>query len=224
VAKFGPERVGTIATVVLALCAVVLTLSSIRREFLAREPATAIDSTRVRDWRSFAFGGQSIGPASAPVTIVEFADFECPYCARLHRDLVALRLRRENAVRVVFRHFPLPALHRFANLAAHGSECAASQGRFESFATLLFQYQDSIGVVPWTRFAADAGVEDTAEFASCIASRQFEGRLNEDRKAGERLVVRGTPTFLVNDLRVTGYVGRDVLEDIVTNAFSAAQR
>ena len=134
----------TATTVVLTLCALVLTGILVRREFFPGITATA--PREVEHWSQLASAGHTMGPANAPVRILEFSDFQCPYCARLQPTLQAIRAKYPDRVAVVYRHFPL-ADHPHAMQAALASECAAAQGRFERFHDILFAAPDSISLI-----------------------------------------------------------------------------
>ena len=112
----------------------------------------------------------------------------------------SLRAKYPQDVAVLFRHFPLP-MHPYARPAALAAVCAAAQGRFETFYDALYNLQDSLGHMPWLRYAVRAGVPDTAAFATCVADSAGVARLTDDQAAGNKLQVEGTPTVLVNGRR-----------------------
>jgi protein-disulfide isomerase len=155
-----------------------------------------------------------MGPETAPVTIVVFSDFQCPYCAELMARLMILRSRHPEDVAIVYRHYPL-SVHPYAMAAARASECAASQGRFEEFHNALFRSQEVIGKVPWTHFALVAGVPDTAAFQKCAMSGVALHNVTEDSAAAKRLGVYGTPVLLINQTRLDGAQPLDTLEAYV---------
>ena len=210
------------ATVVLAACALVVTGLVVRRELFLTPEAQA-RPRNVAEWRGYAAEGQRVGPADAPVVITEFSDFQCPFCRLLAERLDTLQARRPGQVAVVFRHFPLPT-HQHAGTAAKASECAAEQGRFKAYHDALFARQDSIGRISWTRFAALAEVPDTAVFAACLARPGNVPAMVRDAKAGHELEVTGTPTFLVNGVRMQGVPPMDSLEAYVDRALGRTTR
>jgi protein-disulfide isomerase len=151
------------------------------------------------------------------VTIVEFSDFECPFCGALAKQLQAIRHHYPNEVAIEYRHFPLSS-HHYALAAARASECAAAQGKFEAFHDAVFAAQDSIGVVPWEHFAIIAGVTNMLAFRDCYAQAGPIPALARDTLAGRRLRVRGTPTLLINETRLEGTQPLDTLELYVAKA------
>lgn len=213
------DRLLNLAVGVLTLCALVVTGLVVRRE-LASEPARVAEQPEVvPEWRAFAAGGHRMGPADAPVTIVEFSDFQCPFCRVLADRLRTIRERYPEQVAMVYRHYPLQ-IHPFALPAVRASECAAAQGRFAAFHDALFARQDSLGIVPWTRFATAAEVPDTAAFRRCADESGAIPALARDTLAGSRLNVTGTPTLLINNVRFGGVPPLDTLDAYVKAALS----
>jgi protein-disulfide isomerase len=204
-------------TAVLTICAVVVTGLLVRREFAgpAETGPPAIRET-VRDWQAYDDGRHRVGPEEAVVTIVEFSDFQCPFCRVAAGKLDSLRDEYPRDVAVVYRHFPMPQ-HRHAVAAAQASECAGAQGRFWQMHDALYTKQDSIGVVGWTRFASDAGVGDLAAFETCLRD-DAPGAIRSDTRAARRLKVNGTPTLLINEHRVVGVQPLDTLRAYVREA------
>jgi protein-disulfide isomerase len=188
------QSLSNVLTGILVLCALAVTGMMVRREFFAPEgPPVA----RVDGWQKIAREGHALGSAAAPVTIIEYSDFQCPFCAQAHRELKQVRAKWGNRLNVVFRHYPLES-HAHAFEAAVAAECAAEQGRFDAYHDRLFTLQDSIGVRGWEQFARDAQVANLAAFDQCLESTAVRGRVERDRKLGAGLGTRGTPTFIVN--------------------------
>jgi len=157
------------------------------------------------------------GPEDAPVTLVKYGDYECPYCRRLHPVLEELRERAGERMRFVFRHFPLDSAHPRARRAALAAEAAASQGRFWEMHDLLYENQDELGEENLTRYAAELGL-DLQRFGEDLANNDLAWRIEEDRLGGERAGVRGTPTLFVNGVRYAGPLDLDGLLAAVEDA------
>lgn len=185
----------TITTVILTLCALLITGILIRREFFA--PASAQAPHEVDHWEELAAGGHTMGSANADVRILEFSDFQCPYCAELAPRLRAIRAKYPNQVAVVYRHFPLDA-HPHAAQAAQATECAAAQGRFEPYHDALFAASDSIGVTTWDEFARRAGVPAIEAFHECVETKRYAGKVDQDAAAALSVAALGTPTLIIN--------------------------
>jgi protein-disulfide isomerase len=160
-----------------------------------------------------------MGPVQAPVQLLEFADFECPYCANLHKDVKALRVRYPFQVALTFVHFPLP-MHRFAVPAAKVAECAGDQGRFEPIYDLLFEQQDKFGLKPWSEFASEAGITDNAAFETCVKRTEPILRVTEGKALGSQLDVQGTPTVVINGWKLGRPPTLDELDRMVKAIFA----
>jgi protein-disulfide isomerase len=148
------------------------------------------------------------------VTIVELGDFECPVCRSFHADVRTVREQFPLDVSLVFVHFPL-SIHRFAIPAAKAAECAYEQGKFAPFHELLFDKQDSLGLKPWTSYALEAGVEDSAEFSACVSSNRQFPRIEAGIAAAREIKARGTPTIFLNGWRLFHTPSATELSEIV---------
>lgn len=150
-------------------------------------------------------GEPILGNPEAPVTLVEFSDFQCPFCARYANDTFP-QIKREyvdtGKVRVVFKHFPLP-FHNFAQKAAEAAECAKEQGKFWEYKEKLFQNQSALGEDYLKKYAQDLGL-GAQRFNDCLDSGKFEKKVKEDLKEGEDAGVTGTPTFFINGEKLVG--------------------
>jgi diadenylate cyclase len=164
------------------------------------------------------------GPEDAPVTLLKYGDYECPYCGEAHPVLKELQERVGKQVRFVFRHFPLDSAHPRARRAAQAAEAAASQGRFWEMHDLLYERQGELGEEDLMRYAAELGL-DLRRFEEDLANDNHTWRIEEDRLGGDRAGVRGTPTLFVNGVRYTGPMDLEGLLAAVeeaTSSFSAS--
>jgi protein-disulfide isomerase len=155
-----------------------------------------------------------IGPDSAPVTVIAYCDFECPYCGRSFAMLKDLRTRLKGQMRFVFRHFPLIDKHPLAQQAAEAAEAAASQGQFWPMHDALFEHQDALEKDDLYRYA-DAAQLDVARFKEDLDRRAHLSRVMHDVMSGRRSGVTGTPTFFLNEALVPE---DERLEDLVRRA------
>jgi Na+/H+ antiporter NhaA len=142
------------------------------------------------------------GPARAPVTIVEYGDFECPYCGQAEPTIREL-LAGHGDIRYVWRHLPLNDVHPHAQLAAEASEAAADQGKFWEMHDLLLRHQGNLLLSDLTRYAADVGLDGT-RFRDHLARRAGAARVAEDVDSADLSGVSGTPTFFINGRRHQG--------------------
>lgn len=188
-------------TIVIALCAVVLTALVARRELGVSPAKAAPASDSVPNWREFATNGHLLGSPTAEVTIVEFADFECQYCARF--ATTSRQLMDEFDFNVMYRHFPLGG-NRFSMRAIRAAECAGEQEQFEQMHDLLFQFADSFGVASWRWFAQMAEVSSLESFDRCVTSDGPISALAADTLAARKLGITGTPLLLIGARRIDG--------------------
>ena len=162
-----------------------------------------------------------LGPQSAPVTIIEFSDFECPYCVTFYRDtLVPLLETFPQQVRFVYRDFPLENIHPNARPAAEAAQCAFSQGKFWEFHNGIFQNQSRLGNSLYLELAAELGL-DQAAFERCLTSGRFADEVTGDFNAARQLGVTGTPTFFINGRPMVGAQPLEAFVDIVEEELGA---
>ncbi len=148
-------------------------------------------------------GAPAKGPATAPVTLVEFADFQCPFCGQVQQTLERIMADYPDEVRVVFRHFPLDDLHPQSRAAAEAAACAAAHGEFWAYHDLLFAHQDALGPDELVVYARQAGI-DVEAFRTCVNEHRFAEQVERDLTDGMAAGVSGTPAFLINGRPLTG--------------------
>jgi protein-disulfide isomerase len=143
------------------------------------------------------------GPDDAPVTLVEYGDYECPHCGRAHP--IVKRTQRElgSQLRFVFRNFPLAEAHPHARLAAQAAEAAGAQGKFWEMHDTLFEHQDALEVEDLVGYAESLGL-DIERFTRDLEAGTFEKRVRDDFRSGVKSGVNGTPTFFMNGARYDG--------------------
>jgi len=143
------------------------------------------------------------GPADAPVTLVEYGDFECPHCGAAYPIVKGIQRSMGEDLRFVYRHFPLTRVHEHAEHAAEISEAAAQHGKFWPMHDLLFENQDALEDDDLVGYAEHLGI-DPEWAAAALADGRFEPRVREDFSSGVRSGVNGTPTFFINGQRYDG--------------------
>lgn len=148
-------------------------------------------------------GHPSKGSEDAVVTIVEFSDFECPFCGRVNPTLDQVMDKYGDKVRIVFRQFPLTSIHPNAFKAAEASLCANEQDNFWEFHDAMFREQRNLGVDQLKEKAARLGL-DTEDFNDCLDSSRFAEQVQEDLRAGQELGVTGTPAVFINGRFLSG--------------------
>jgi protein-disulfide isomerase len=145
----------------------------------------------------------ALGPEAAPVTLVEYGDYQCPHCGAAHPVVKALKRHFGPRMRLVFRHFPLTQVHPRAESAAEAAEAAASVGKFWEMHDAIFEHQDALEDEDLLQYAEEVGV-NPAVVASALAARSYAPRIKEDFMSGVRSGVNGTPSFFVNGEKYEG--------------------
>jgi protein-disulfide isomerase len=159
-------------------------------------------------------GSPSLGPEDARVKIVEFSDFQCPYCSKLIPILKQAQKNYPDEVRLVFRQFPLKSIHPHAQKAAEASLCARDQGKFWEMHDLLFKGQNALGIKDLKVKAEQLGL-DGAGFKRCLESGKSEDEVTKDLLAGARAGVKGTPCLFVNGRRLVGAASYQQISDLI---------
>ncbi len=152
------------------------------------------------------------GSASAPVTLVEYGDYECPYCGQAYPILKDVQARMGEGLRFVFRNFPISTSHPHAERAAEAAEAAAAQGRFWEMHDLLYERQRHLTDDDLHAYAQELGL-DVARFDEELAGHVHTDRVHEDFMSGVRSGVNGTPTFYINGVRHDDSFEEQVLLD-----------
>src|SRR5918996_2258609 len=143
------------------------------------------------------------GPAKAPVTIVEFSDFYCPFCRRVLPTLAQLESQYGEKIKLVFRDFPIDSLHPGASKAHEAARCANEQGKFWPYHDKLFSSPPKSGPEIFKGFAKELGLDATA-FESCFDSGKYQATVKKDVEEGNRVGVTGTPAFFINGRMISG--------------------
>lgn len=163
-----------------------------------------------------------LGNPDAPVTMVEFSDFECPFCGRFWRTTlpeIKERYIKTGKVKFIYRDFPITSIHSNAQKAAEAAECADEQGQFWAYHDLIFQHQDALGVANYKRWAAEIGL-DTARFNSCLDAGKYTDEVAKDFRDGQAAGVTGTPTFFINGRSVVGALPFEQLASVIDAALA----
>ncbi len=154
------------------------------------------------------------GSPNALVTIVEFSDFECPYCGGFHPTLKRVLNEFPDQVRLIYKHFPLDSIHAQARPAALASECAGEQNMFWEFADGLFADQSLLGNTLYKNIAQDLGL-NMDQFNSCFSSGKYADKVEADYQQGLSIGVKGTPGGLINNQVLGGALPYENLKSLV---------
>lgn len=154
------------------------------------------------------------GNPKAKVVLIEYSDFQCPFCSKHHPVVKQLLDAFPNQIAWVYRHFPLTSIHPQAQPAAEASECAAEQGKFWEYADKLFDNQTLLGDATYEKIATDLEL-NVSKFKTCYSSKKYAGRVNQDATEGGAAGVDGTPANFINGSLVSGAIPFESLKAMV---------
>ncbi len=147
--------------------------------------------------------GPSRGPENAPIVLIEFSDYQCPFCKRVEPTVVEILKKYPTQVRLVYRHMPLDGLHPRARAAAIAAVCAEQQGKFWEYHDALFTNQQALADADLEKYGASVGL-DAEKFKACRNDPASEARVNTDATAARAAGLTGTPAFFVNGILISG--------------------
>jgi protein-disulfide isomerase len=160
----------------------------------------------------------SLGPRDAPITLVEYGDYECPDCFNAVPVIQEVRKALGDRLRIIFRHYPQSSIHPHASTAAEAAEAAAEQGKFWEMHQALFKHQKELGTLDLSHLALTLGLE-IYQFETSRTRDKHLRRIQADFESGQRSGVKGTPTFFINGRK---YVGPTTAAEIIAAAERAS--
>jgi protein-disulfide isomerase len=163
------------------------------------------------------------GAHNAPVTLVEYGDYECPFCGQAHLITTELVRQMDGQLRFVFRNFPLTTMHPHAELAAEAAEAAGAQRKFWEMHDTLYENQQALEPEDLLHYAAALGL-DLTRFSDELATHAHYDRIHEDFMGGVQSGVQGTPTFFINGIRHDGSWDLETLGSAILAARRSAPR
>src|SRR5215207_5184582 len=159
-------------------------------------------------------GFPSLGPADAPITIVEFSDYQCPFCRRWHDEVYEpLLAAYPGQIKMVYRHLPLTSIHPDAMSAAEAAMCAGEQDSYWQYHEKLFS-SESLGNSVYLQYAQDLGL-NTTMFEACLTDHKYQQAIEKDSSFAIDLGINSTPTFFINGLAVVGAQPLDVFKQVI---------
>ena len=162
-----------------------------------------------------------LGPADAPVTVLEYGDYECPYCRGAARDVHRMLDLYPGSIRFVFRNFPISELHPHAEQAAEAAEAAAAQGKFWEMYERLLRPSSGLDLDSLLGYARDLGL-DADRFGKEVTGGTYAAKIERDLREGAENGVNATPKFYVDGHRIDGKLPLEGLEDAIRAAVRAA--
>lgn len=208
-------------TAVLALCAIIVTALLVRREFV--QVHTPAVPSFIADWRNLLNGGRVTGGKDPSVYIIEFSDYECPYCGAMEPVLQKIIKKYEGRIGLVRYDFPLPS-HPRAMDAALAAYCASDQGRYDSYHKLLFSNTNMIEQNDWIGLAILAGIGDTSRFCGCMERKDGLAFIQREIETARSIGIYATPTFVVNGHVLIGSMDGVQLDNAVSRALREINR
>lgn len=162
-------------------------------------------------------GVYSLGVDTAPVTIVEYSDYQCPFCGKFH-DETFLQIKTNyidtGKVKFYYKHFPLESIHPLAVPASLAAECAGEEGKFWEYHYKIFENQQSLSLLNLQRWAEDLGI-DGAKFKNCFNNERYSSKIKEQFREGADNGVQGTPAFFINGREISGAQPFSVFEQLI---------
>mgnify|MGYP001236359718 CR=1 FL=1 len=159
------------------------------------------------------------GGAKAPITIIEFSDYQCPFCKRGEEGVNKVMQVYGDKVRLVYRNYPLP-MHSMARPAAEAAACANAQGKFWEYHAKLFENQSTLSPDKFKEIAKEVGL-DTAKFDECIAKKPYADKIDQDTADGNKVGVNGTPAFFINGHMLSGAQPFEKFKEIIDAELAA---
>jgi protein-disulfide isomerase len=182
--------------------------------------AASVEILLDRPRTQVAAAGPARGPADAPVTIIEFSDYQCPFCRRAEPTVKQVLDAYEGKVRFVFRHFPLDRIHPQARGASEAAACAAEQGKFWEYHAELFSGDGQLDRPALDAAAQKTGL-DAAAFKTCVDERKTQALVEADVKDGEEAGVSGTPAFFINGIPLRGALPFEEFQKVIDEELAA---
>ena len=162
------------------------------------------------------------GGVKAPVTIVEFSDYECPFCGRAEKIVNQVMTTYGDRIRLVYRDFPLE-MHQHARLASEAANCANAQGKFWEYHAKLFDNQTALSEEQLKGYAGDLGL-DKAKFETCLKEKPFKAAIDKDMADGSKVGVNGTPAFFINGRMLSGAQPFDKFKEVIDDELANAKK
>jgi len=167
-------------------------------------------------------GAFTKGPADAPVTLMEFSDFHCPFCKRVQPTITQVLAKYNGKIRLVYKDMPIDSLHPQARAAAESARCAGEQGKFWEFHDKVYTGESDATAPTMQRYAQELGL-DAAKFEACRSTRKYQPQVQADSVEGARLGVTGTPGFFINGRFLSGAVPLESFITIIDEELEAGR-
>jgi protein-disulfide isomerase len=186
--------------------------------------ATAPTSQKTTRYNVDDGGNPSLGPATAPITIIEFSDYQCPYCSQWYNQVYQRLMQTyPDKIRFVYRDFPLNNIHSEAEAAAEAADCAGEQGRYYDYHDKLFSGEVDLSSAAYTQYAQELGLNQV-KFKDCMSSQRFKNEVTTDYQSATKLGVRSTPTFFINGIILIGAQPFESFQTVIDKELSGTSQ
>ena len=181
-----------------------------------------VEETNGVDISGLDFSDENVkGSTDAPVTMIIFSDFECPFCARAYETFVEVEETYGDSLQIIFKNYPL-SFHQYAQKAAEAGECANDQGMFWEMHDMMFENAEALTVDDLKDYASAIGL-DTETFNACLDSGEKEAEVTADMNEGIALGISGTPTFIINGEMLVGAQPYEAFETAIESALDSVE-
>jgi protein-disulfide isomerase len=184
---------------------------------------TGNDTGEIRRFQVSVDDDPALGPADAPVTIVEFSDYECPFCVKWHAEVFArLMADYQGKVRFVYRDYPLYSIHPEAGPAAEAANCAGEQNAYWEYHTALFGRKYELGQQSYLLYASELGL-NVDQFTQCLNEHRYKAEVEADFSSASKLGVNSTPTFYINGRALIGAQPYEAFKQVIDEELAAGK-
>jgi len=181
------------------------------------------ETAEIRRFQVSVDDDPALGPENAPVTIIEFSDYQCPFCAKWHVEVFTrLMADYQGKVRFVYRDYPLYSIHPQAGPAAEAANCALEQNAYWEFHAALFSEKYPLGNETYLLYARELGL-DVDKFSQCVSERRYKAEVEADFSAANKLGVNSTPTFYINGRGLIGAQPYEAFKQVIDEELAAAK-
>lgn len=189
---------------------------------IIQNDTSQIPANTLSRWDIETTDDPQLGDPTATVVIVEFGDFECPYCLKAFPTVRELQHEYQDRILYIWRDFPAADLHPHAEKAAEAGECAQDQGKFWEYHDKLFINQQRLTVPDLKRYAAEVGM-DVPSFILCLDSGRYAQEVQQDLQIALDAGAIGTPTYFINGQMISGVIPKDLFKEIIDQQLSPIQ-
>lgn len=209
------NRIDNIFTSILVICALIITFFVLRKEFFAEDQTLSISS--IENWEKLLPHDAKASANNPKVFLIEFFDYECPFCSTLDATLDTIKLKYKDKIKIIRYHYPL-TIHPLAYRAAISAECANSQSYFDVYHKEIMKNQYKLNNINFTDIARKINIKDIGKFQKCIDTEETADIIAKNVQLAKDYKISGTPTLIINNKMISGAVGSKEIE-IIINEF-----